>query len=120
MSYPFQSTGTPLWDPALRVGEVYLGQAHSVADVLGVPSGLTPLRNGTCDLDPETFAAFVEHLLRFHNKGRHQSLSRMLHGVLVVSLVLMGRAGCPPPPPGGEVRDALLAEASALEPTMPR
>ncbi|MEU8182617.1 DUF6086 family protein [Micromonospora sp. NPDC049044] len=119
MSYPFQTADTPVWDPALRVGEVYLGQARSVAEVVGAPSGLTPLRNGSCDLDPATFATFVDHLLRFYNGGRHPTLSQLLRGVLLVSLVLLDRAGGSPPPAGGEVLDALLAEAATLAPTMP-
>ncbi|MET7374396.1 DUF6086 family protein [Micromonospora arida] len=119
MSYPFQTAQTPVWDPALRVGQVYLGQARSVAEVVGVPSGLTPLRNGSCDLDPATFATFVDRLLRFYNEGRHPTLAQLLRGVLLVSLVLLQRAGGSPPPPGSAALDALLAEAAALEPTMP-
>ncbi|MFG1871052.1 DUF6086 family protein [Micromonospora arborensis] len=119
MSYPFQTAETPVWDPALRVGQVYLGQVRSVAEVMEVASGLTPLRNGSCDLDPATFATFVDHLVKFYNAGRHPTLSHLLRGVLLVSLVLLKRAGGPPPPAGNEVLDALLAEAVALERTMP-
>ncbi|NYH42524.1 hypothetical protein HNR22_002251 [Micromonospora jinlongensis] len=119
MSYPFQTAETPVWDPALRVGQVYLGQAQSVAEVVGTASGLTPLRNGSCDLDPTTFTTFVDRLLQFYNEGRHPTLSQLLRGVLLVSLVLLERAGAPRPPAGSEVIDALLAEAAALEPTMP-
>ncbi|MGY0004356.1 DUF6086 family protein [Micromonospora sp. I033] len=119
MSYPFQTAEAPVWDPALRVGQLYLGQAELVAGLVEVPSGLVPRRNGTCDLDPERFATFVEHLWRFYNGGRHAALSHLLRGVLVVSLVLLERAGGQPLPAGGEVLDALLTEAAALERTMP-
>ncbi|MFI2712752.1 DUF6086 family protein [Micromonospora sp. NPDC018662] len=119
MSYPFQTAERPVWDPALRVGRVYLGQAQAVAEVMEVASGLAPHRNGSCDLDPEVFAVFVDHLLRFYNAGRHPTLSQLLRGVLLVSLVLLKRAGGPPPPAGNEVIDALVAEATALELTMP-
>jgi hypothetical protein len=118
MSYPFLSAGESVWDPALRVGQLYLGQAELVAELTEVPSGLTPLRDGTCDLAPGVFAAFVEHVWRYYNKGRHPANAHLLHGVLLVSLVLLQRSGGPPLQPGGEVLDALLVEADALERTM--
>ncbi|MEU6205844.1 DUF6086 family protein [Micromonospora musae] len=118
MSYTFRAAGTPIWDPALRVGQLYLGQAEAVAGLLEVPSGLTPRLDGRCDLDPDEFATFVQHLLRFYNRGRHAALSQMLRGVVLVSLVLLDRAGEHPVPHDSETLDALLTEATALDRTM--
>lgn len=118
MSYPFKTAGVIVWDPALRVGQLYLGQAEVVAGLTEVPSGLVPRRDGSCDLDPEAFASFVEKLWRFYNGGRHPSLGQLLHGVLVVSLVLLKRAGGHPLLSDSEVLDALLTEAAELERTM--
>ncbi|MEU4369406.1 DUF6086 family protein [Micromonospora chersina] len=118
MSYTFRAAGTPIWDPALRVGELYLGQAEAVAALLEVPSGLTPRQDGRCDLEPEEFGTFVQHLLRFYNRGHHAALSHLLRGVVLVSLVLLNRAGGHPVPHDGETLDALLTEATALDRTM--
>jgi hypothetical protein len=119
MSYSFQTAGgEPVWDPALRVGRLYLGEAEVVAGLIEVPSGLTPRRDGTCDIDPEVFATFVEHAWRFYAEGRHAVLAQLLRGVLVVSFVLLKRSGGRPLAAGGEVLDALLAEAAQLERSM--
>jgi hypothetical protein len=56
VSYSFLVRDEIVWDPALRVGRLFLGQVLAVADVLAVPSGLTARRDGTCDVDPETFS----------------------------------------------------------------
>jgi hypothetical protein len=119
MSYTFQTSDAAVWDPALRVGRLYLGQADLVAGLTEVPSGLTPRRDGTCEIDPEVFATFVEHLWRFYAEGRHPALALMLRGVLLVSFVLLKRSDGQPFPAGGDVLDALLTEAAELERTMP-
>lgn len=120
MSYTFQTVGgEAVWDPALRVGRLYLGEADLVAGLTEVPSGLTPRLDGTCDLDPEAFATFVEHAWRFYAEGRHPTLAQLLKGVLVVSFVLLKRSGGRPLPATGAVLDGLLAEAAQLERSMP-
>ncbi|WP_019900862.1 DUF6086 family protein [Salinispora arenicola] len=118
MSYSFQTDSTTLWDPALRVGQLYLGQAEVAARLVEVPSGLTPRRDGYCDLDPKEFATFVERLLRFYNRGRHATLSHLLRGILLISLVLLKRAGGQLLSTDGQALDALLTEAAGLEHTM--
>jgi hypothetical protein len=110
MSYSFYVGDEMVWDPALRVGKLYLGQVATVAEVLDLPSGLTPRLDGTCQIEPQVFAAFFAEFQAWYVKSRHPVLLPLAKGVLVVSLALLQRTG-QPPAGAGEAWDEILAEA---------
>jgi len=116
MSYSFNSEGVIVWDPALRVGRLFLGQAQGAAKLLTVPSGLTDRIDGTCDVDPEVFAAFVTEMRAWYLKSNHEVLIPLLHGVLTVSMALLAKLGRELPAGSGEAWESLQAEAALLEP----
>lgn len=71
MSYPFYFDRDVIWDPALGVGQMFLGLANGAAQVLGMPSRLNPRVNGTCRIDDRrTFELFVEQLWKKYDPGR--------------------------------------------------
>ncbi|MEU4244406.1 DUF6086 family protein [Actinoplanes sp. NPDC026619] len=115
MSYSFKSGGVIVWDPALRVGRLFLGQAQTAAELLAVPSGLTNRIDGTCDIDPAAFAAFVAALQEWRLKSSHPVLIPLVHGVLTVSLALLAKIGRDLPAGSGEAWESLRAEAALLE-----
>jgi hypothetical protein len=112
MSYSFHVGGETVWDPARQVGKLFLGQAQAVADVLDVVSGLHPMLNGTCAVDPVVFAAFVATVQAWHLKSRHPELLLLTGGVLTVAVALLSRTGQPVPAGSGEVWEEILAEAA--------
>jgi hypothetical protein len=112
VSYSFYAGREMIWDPALRVGKLYLGQAQAVAEVLEVESGLQPRIDGTCAVDPESFAAFVAALQAWHLKSRHAELLQLTRGLLTVSLALLLRTGQQPPSGSGDAWEEILAEAT--------
>lgn len=120
MSYSFTTVGEMVWDPARQVGKLYLHQVQTVADLLDVPSGLRPRIDGTCQVDPETFAVFVAKLQVWYLKSNHSILRSLAHGVLAVSLALQLRLGQQPSGADGDEWAALLGEAHRLEREMPR
>jgi hypothetical protein len=111
MSYSFRAGNKTVWDPSLQVGKLFLGQAQTVADVLGVSSGLAPQRDGTCLVDPQAFAAFFAEFQTWYLKSRHPVLVPLARPVLAVSLALLQQIGQQPPPASGEAWDVVVAEA---------
>ncbi|MFE4369818.1 DUF6086 family protein [Streptomyces sp. NPDC056835] len=112
MSYPFELGGETLWDAGFRTGQLYASLARGTAEFLELPSGLTPNDQGGCDVEVESFRAFVEALDGIYSSTGNQVLHGLAHGLLVTSLVLLERAG-------GEITlthryaAALLAEKAA-------
>jgi hypothetical protein len=113
VSYSFTAGEKVVWDPALRVGKLFLGQAEAVAAVLELPSGLTPQRDGTCQVDPQVFGTFVAELQTWHLKSRHAELLLLTKGVLTVAVALSLRTGQQPPAGSGDAWAEILAEATS-------
>jgi hypothetical protein len=112
MSYTFEVGDETVWDPALRVGKLFLGQAQAVADGLGLPSGLTPQRDGTCQVEPREYAAFLAEFQNWYLRSDHPELLLLAKGVLTVALALLLRTGRQPPTGGGDACKEMLAEAT--------
>ena len=112
MSYSFEVGDELIYDPALRVGKLFLGQALAAADVFDVPSGLHPMLDGTCAVDPQVFAAFVAELQACHLQSQHPELLLLTKGVLIVALALLLRTGQQPSAGSGDAWQEILAEAT--------
>lgn len=93
MSYPFELGGETLWDAGYHSGQLYASLARGAAEFLELPSGLTPNRQGGCDVEPVELQAFVEGLYGLYSSTRNDLLHGLAHGLLVTSLVLLERAG---------------------------
>ncbi|MFC9622230.1 DUF6086 family protein [Streptomyces sp. NPDC056930] len=92
MSYPFELGGETLWDAGYHSGQLYASLARGAAEFLEMPSGLTPNRQGGCDVEPVSFQAFVEALYGIYSSTGNEVLHRLAQGLLVTSLVLLDRA----------------------------
>ena len=103
-----------VWDPALRVGKLFLGQAQAVAEVLGLSSGLAPQRDGTCQVDPPVFAAFFAEFQAWYLKSKHPVLLPLAKGVLTVSLALLERIGQQAPDADGAAWGEIRADAAPM------
>ncbi|MEV1331071.1 DUF6086 family protein [Micromonospora costi] len=93
MSYSFESNGETLWDPALRIGKMYVSYAKGMEDVLGVPSGLSPTDQDWADVDPVSFAGFVSELCEWYFSSPNWLLHGLMRTMLMTSLVMLERAG---------------------------
>lgn len=93
MSYYFEVAGETVWDPSLRIGNWYLSFAESAAELVQRPTGLTPSDDDTCAVDVQVFRQFVEGLLDCYGSTRHPVQHDLMRGVLLASLVMLGRGG---------------------------
>ncbi|MGW0829780.1 DUF6086 family protein [Streptomyces prunicolor] len=93
MSYPFELGDETLWDAGYHSGMLYAALARGAAEFLKVPSGLTPTREGSCEVSPAAFSAFTARLYDMYASTRNDVLHGLADGLLVTSLVLAERAG---------------------------
>ncbi|MFI6462778.1 DUF6086 family protein [Streptomyces sp. NPDC050528] len=93
MSHPFELGDETLWDAGYHSGRLYAALAQGAAEFLKVPSGLTPTREGGCEVNPAAFAAFTARLYDLYASTHNDVLHRLADGLLVTSLVLAERAG---------------------------
>ncbi|WP_433349664.1 DUF6086 family protein [Micromonospora sp. CA-111912] len=112
MSYYFTVSGDDVWDPALRIGRLFVSLADGAADVLGVPSGLAPSDSDTCDVDPLVFPRFVSALVECYSESRHPVRRELIRGILSTSLVILERGGLEMPPGVQGERDLVEAVRS--------
>ena len=93
MSYPFEHGDETLWDAGYHSGQLYASLARGAAEFLEVPSGLTPTREGACEVDPAAFPAFTARLYDLYASTHSDVLHGLADGLLVTSLVLVERVG---------------------------
>ncbi|MEU3984154.1 DUF6086 family protein [Streptomyces sp. NPDC026672] len=93
MSYPFERNGETLWDAGYSSGQMYAALAGGAAEFLRLPSGLTDTPQGSCEVDPVAFRAFVAQLYKLYASTGNDVLQGLTHDLLVTSLVLLDRAG---------------------------
>ena len=114
MSYIFEAGDTTVWSPALRIGDLYVQLAESLADWQGRPSGLSKLADDYYVVDVDTFADFIRLLLADPGAG-HRIFAELTQGFIAISLVMLDRAGSPVPS-----TPDLAALTGAVAATMPR
>ncbi|MFJ6934840.1 DUF6086 family protein [Streptomyces sp. NPDC101132] len=117
MSYYFESAGDTLWNPSLRIGKLYVSMAEAVGEMLGVPTGLSPRDDDSCQVERVVFTAFAGALHAHYLSARHPVQRELIKGVLLTSLVLQERLGAPLDQDSAENR-ALREAASALARSM--
>jgi hypothetical protein len=93
MSYAFRARGAYVWDPASRVGRMFVGLTQGASAAMGLASGLTANQDDTCDIDVDVFKLFVDELRRWYFSTQHPVQHHLLRGVLLTSLVLLNRSG---------------------------
>ncbi|CCB74094.1 MULTISPECIES: DUF6086 family protein [Streptomycetaceae] len=92
MSYYFEVGDETVWNPASRVGELYVGMLEAAAAVLKVPSGLTPGADESY-IDMPVFEVLVQKMLAYRIEVGHPAMSIMLDGILPLSIMLVEKGG---------------------------
>lgn len=116
MSYIFDWNDETVWSPSLSVGQVYVGVADMLSDLLGVPHGMTAMAEDYYEIDSEDFRAFLIAVRRTYSSG-HPLLDSMLQGFIAASAILLGRMGVDMVEAVGRLDEDQLRELSAKMPT---
>lgn len=118
MGYIFDIGDTTVWSPSLRAGRLYVLLLEAIAEATGRPSGLNAIADDMYEIDLAFFKGLVNGLVQDYFSTEHPIQRKLLHGVLLASLVIVERGG-EPIDAASEDQDALLAEAHTCGRSMP-
>jgi hypothetical protein len=82
-----------LWNPSNGASRLFLGQLAAFEAELRLPSGIGPMENDECEIDPARFDLFVNSLLAHHRRTQHAVMRALTEGFVTTVLALAGRAG---------------------------
>lgn len=95
MSVFFTVSGTSIWNPASRVGVLYVDHLEAAARFVQMGSGVAPLDADEYDIDPIKLAALVQHLVVVYEGSNHHVLRSSLRSVISPGMVLVHRTEVP-------------------------
>jgi hypothetical protein len=112
VSLYFQLNETTLWNPSIKVGLIFKGEADVIASAFGIPSGLSDVVEDDCQVNLPVFETFIAEMVRQLDRTNHPILLSLTTGFVGSALALIERAGgkLPESEPG---RAAEWAELSA-------
>lgn len=84
---------TTLWNPSNEAARLFQRQVAVFELELELPSGIGPMENDECQLDPVAFEAFVDALPAQHRRAGHAVVPALSEGFTATVLVLAERAG---------------------------
>ncbi|ORT57949.1 DUF6086 family protein [Streptomyces sp. CB03238] len=119
MSCYFQVADDDVWNPSNSLARAFLGQATVLSQLVGVETGLGEIIEDECQIDTETFTAFVNALVSAYQESNNDALRSLLKGFTSVSLVLTDRIGAEVPSLKSPYVDMWTAEREALAKSMP-
>ncbi|MEU7590359.1 DUF6086 family protein [Micromonospora sp. NPDC049230] len=94
MSKCFQVGDLVLWNPSNAVAQLFFRMTEAMVPVAECPSGVGPdVGRDEYQIDPDTFAAFVDVLTARYLSTNHPILKSMIEGYLSTALVLVRRSG---------------------------
>ncbi|GAA3974575.1 DUF6086 family protein [Actinomadura viridis] len=93
MSQYFDMGEETLWNPSNGPSRLFLRQVALFEEELGLPSGMGPMENDECQIDPSTFETFVNALVERHRRTHHPIVSALSENFTAMALVLAQRAG---------------------------
>ncbi|WP_225826302.1 DUF6086 family protein [Streptomyces naphthomycinicus] len=93
MSQYFEIGDETLWNPSNGAARLFLRQVEVFEAELELPSGLGPMRNDECKIEPAVFAEFVHALLARHRRTGHTIVLALSEGFVGTVVVLAQRAG---------------------------
>ncbi|MFB7512229.1 DUF6086 family protein [Streptomyces sp. NPDC056144] len=82
-----------LWNPANGASRMFRHQVAVFEAELGITSGVAPMENDECQIDPVALGVFVNALLAEHRRTTHAVRLALSEGFVAVMLVLAERAG---------------------------
>ncbi|MCQ8774797.1 DUF6086 family protein [Streptomyces telluris] len=92
MSQYYDMGDRSLWNAATGVSRLFMGQVSVYEAEVGMPSGIGPMREDECQVDPAVFKVFAEALLAWHCRAIHPVTAALSEGFVVTVLALAGRA----------------------------
>ncbi|MFJ2055370.1 DUF6086 family protein [Streptomyces sp. NPDC087908] len=93
MSQYFDLGDETLWNPSHGASRLFQRQVAVFEDELELPSGIGPMENDECQIDPDAFASFVNALVAKHRRSSHAIWLALSDGFTATALVLAERAG---------------------------
>ncbi|WP_413804365.1 DUF6086 family protein [Streptomyces sp. OE57] len=93
MSQYFTMGEESLWNPSNGAARLFLWQTAVFEAELGLPSGLGPMDNDECEIDPVALGAFARAVLTYHQRTPHAVILALSEGFIATLLVLAQRAG---------------------------
>ncbi|MEU9116826.1 DUF6086 family protein [Streptomyces sp. NPDC048483] len=93
MSQYFDLGDQTLWNPSNGASRLFLRQVAVFEAELDLPSGIGPMQDDQCQIDPTAFHAFAEALLVRHRRTSHAVMIALSDGFVATVLVLAERAG---------------------------
>jgi Family of unknown function (DUF6086) len=118
VSYIFDVGDETVWSPSLRTGRLYVGLTSCLADLTGLPTGLSAVADDMYEIEIEPFRTLVDAVAQDFHSTDHPVYRGQLRGWLVTSLVLLRRAGRPLPAVDDADRE-LPQEQAAYAKAMP-
>lgn len=82
-----------LWNPSHGASRLSLREVAVFEAERGVPSGLGPMEDDACEVDPAALGVFVDALLGRHRRTRHAVIHARAVGFVAAMPVLTERAG---------------------------
>ncbi|MFJ3900225.1 DUF6086 family protein [Streptomyces sp. NPDC090025] len=93
MSQYYDMGDRTLWNPSNGASRLFLAQLGVYQAELGLPSGIGPMENDECRIDPVAFKEFVDALIAWHRTTTHAVMNALSEGFVATVLVLAERAG---------------------------
>jgi hypothetical protein len=93
MSQYFDVGEETLWNPSNGAARLFQRQVAVFELELGLRSGIGPMVNDECQIDPGAFETFVNALLAQHRRTSHAIVLALSDGFTATVLVLAERAG---------------------------
>jgi hypothetical protein len=120
MSQYFLVGEEQLWNPSTGTARLFCHQVTAFEADLDLPSGVGPMHNDECQIDPVAFGAFVSALLARHRGTSHTITLALSDGFVGTVLVLAERAGVDidwvrvAADPGGSPRDVQVSPLTGV------
>ncbi|MCX4672391.1 DUF6086 family protein [Streptomyces sp. NBC_01381] len=88
MSQYYDLGDRTLWNPSNGASRLFMSQVTVYQAEVGLPSGISPMEADECQIDPISFAVFVDALLDWHSKTRHAVMATLSEGFVATVLAL--------------------------------
>ncbi|MFJ9942594.1 DUF6086 family protein [Streptomyces erythrochromogenes] len=93
MSQYFDLGDETLWNPSNGASRMFRRQVALFEAELELPSGIGPMENDECQIDPVALEVFVNALVARHRRTGHAIILALSEGFTATVVVLAERAG---------------------------
>ncbi|MFI7401724.1 DUF6086 family protein [Streptomyces sp. NPDC049541] len=93
MSQYYEVDGETVWNPGTLSSQLFLAYVRVYEDLLEVPSGLGPMLNDECRIDPPAFKGFVNAVLVWWDRTGSAVIDTLAEGFIATLVTLAEKAG---------------------------